>query len=307
MVDTYALVDVGPQFTPLRYGLLSAADEVPTDASDTKWQQGTVFQGDLCAVPATVTGGPCKVTGVTKSPTATGIPSTAAQAFSVYAWVACSPVGHGDQLEDLVARTRQLLTNGEGRAVEQVFWTGTAANGTIFPHLAANAQQLATPMGAMTVELQAAAAVQTTGAPVDVVEALGLLEGYLGSCYGGEGVIHVPAQALAHLDAYSLVRAEGAVLRTRAGHKVAVYGSNNRQGPTGANPTAGQAWFYATGNVVFRRSGVKELGRRPADFVGRADNSTVYVVERTYVLDWDCCLGAAQVSLGGPSTSGVGA
>lgn len=305
MVDTYQLVDVGPRFTPLRYGLLSAADEIAD--GDPHWRQGTLMQGALCAVPATVTGGPCRVTGITKTPTVTGIPSTAAQPFSVYAWIYCSPVGHGDDLAELSTRTRQLLTNGEGRAVEQVFWSGNASNGVIYPHLAANAQVLASPMGAMTVELQAAASVQTTGAPVDVVEALGLLEGYLGSCYGGEGVIHVPAAAVAHLDAYGLLRKEGAYLRTLLGHRVAAYASNNRQGPTGANAAAGQAWFYATGQVVFRRGPVKDLGQKPSDFVGRTENTTVFVVERPYVLDWDCCLGAVQVSLGGPSQSGVGA
>lgn len=305
MVDTYQLVDVGPRFTPLRYGLLSAADEA-TDG-DAHWQMGTVFQGDICAVPATVTGGPCKATGITKVPSVSGIPSSAAQSFAVYAWIYCSPVGHGDNLADLTDRTSRLLTNGEGRAVESVFWSGVASNGTVAPHLAANAQVLAAAQGAMTVELQSAATAVTTGAPVDVVEALGLLEGALGACYGGEGIIHIPAGALPHLDAWSLVRAEGAVLRTRAGHKVAVYASNNRQGPTGANAAAGQAWLYATGNVVFRRGPIRPLGTKPADFVGRADNSTVYVVERTYVLDWDCCHFAAQVSLGGVAAGGVGA
>jgi hypothetical protein len=51
--------------------------------------------------------------------------------------------------------------------------------------------------------------------------------------------------------------------------------------------------------VTVRRSPVKRPGTRPADFVGRAKNDTVYVAERTYVLDWDCCHLAAQVSLPG--------
>lgn len=296
MVDTYALVEAGPRFTPLRYGLLSAADEVPTTGEDTKWQQGTVFQGDLCAVPATVTGGPCRTTSITKSPTVTGIPSTAAEPFSVYAWLACSPVGHGDQLEDLIRRTRLLLTNGEGRAVENVFWTGQASNGIVRPHLAEDTPSDATAMGAMTVELQTAATV-VSGSPVSPVVALSLLEGELAECYGGEGVIHVPAGAIAHLSNLGMIRAEGATLRTLLGNKIAAYASGNRQGPTGVAPGAGLAWWYATGNVVFRRSGIKELGTRPADFVGRADNSTVYVVERTYVLDWDCCHLAVQVQM----------
>lgn len=294
MVDTYQLVDVGPRFTPLRYGLLSAADEVPD--SDAHWRQGTVLQGDLCAVPLAVTGGPCKASGITKVPSVSGIPSTAAQPFSVYAWINCAPVGHGDDLSDLVDRTHQLLTNGEGRAVEGVFWSGVAANGTVYPHLAANAQVMATAMGAMSVELQSAATV-VSGAPLTPVQALSVLEGQLATCYGGEGIIHVPAGAIALLSNLGMIYAEGAVLRTRLGNKVAAYASGNRQGPTGANPGAGLAWWYATGQVVFRRSGIKDLGQRPAEFVGRADNSTVFVSERTYVLDWDCCHLAAQVQM----------
>jgi hypothetical protein len=294
VVDTYQLVDVGPQFTPLRYGLLSAADEAPD--SDAHWQLGTVLQGNLCAVPATVTGGPCRATGITKAPTVTGVPSTAAEPFSVYAWIDCSPIGHGDNLADLVARTRQLLTNGEGRAVEHVFWTGQASNGEVRPHLAADATVDATAMGAMTVELQSAATV-VSGSPLAPVNALSLLEGELARCYGGEGIIHVPAGAVALLSNLGMIRAEGAVLRTRLGNKIAAYASGNREGPDGTAPGAGLAWWYATGQVIFRRTPIKELGRKPGDFVNRATNDTVFVVERTYVLDWDCCHLAAQVTM----------
>lgn len=307
MPGSYQLVDEGPRFTPLRYGLLSAADEVTADG-DPHWQLGIEFQGQVCAVPLTVSGGPCKATGISKVPTATGVPASAAEAFTVYAWLNCAPIGQGNDLADLEARTKQLLTNGEGRAVEQTFWTGVAANGNIRPRLASNAAVFAESQGAMTVQLQSAATVLTaTGTPVDMVEGLSLIEGYLSSCYGGEGIIHVPSSALPILSAYDLVQREGAVLRTLAGHKVAVYASNNRQGPDGTNPAAGSTWIYATGNVFYRRSAIKATGTRPGDYVGRADNSTVFVVERTYVLDWDCCHGAALVSLGGVVPGTVGA
>lgn len=307
MPGSYQLVDEGPRFTPLRYGLLSAADEVPD--SDRHWQLGIEFQGQVCAVPLTVSGGPCKATGISKVPTATGVPASAAEAFTVYAWMNCAPIGQGQDLVDLERRTKQLLTNGEGRAVERTFWTGVAANGNIRPRLASNAQVFAESQGATTVELQSAATLLTaSGTPVDIVEGLSLIEGYLSSCYGGEGIIHIPAAALPVLNAYGdgLVHREGAVLRTMAGHKVAVYASNNRQGPDGTNPTAGSTWIYATGNVFYRRSEIKTTGTRPGDYVGRSKNSTVYVVERTYVLDWDCCHAAALVSLGGVTSGAVG-
>jgi hypothetical protein len=297
-VRQFQLVEAGPSFTPLRFGLLSAA--APVTDSDPHWQQGTVVLLDPCGIPLSVTGGPCSASGITKSPTVTGLGASAAEPFSVYAWINCAPVGHGDNLEDLKARTEQLLTNGEGRAIESVFWTGDTANGPIggvHPHLAEDAALFSESMGAQTVELQSAASVLTTGAPVSVVEGLALLEGALGACYGGEGVIHVPAAAVAHLSNMSVLTRQGSQLRTELGNVVAAYSSGNREGPTSVAPAAGQAWMYATGAVFIRRSGIKNLGMRPAEFVGRADNSTVYVVERTYVIDWTCCHFAVQVNI----------
>jgi hypothetical protein len=298
VVRQFQLVESGPTFIPLRYGLLSAATLI-TDP-DPHWQQGTVAQLDPCGIPMAVTGGPCSATGITKSPSVTGLGASAAEPFSIYAWVNCAPVGHGDELQDLRARTEQLLTNGEGRAVESVFWTGNTANGppeSIHPHLAADAALFSDAMGAQTVELQSAASVVTTGSPVSVVEGLALLEGALAECYGGEGVIHIPAAAVAHLSSMGVISRQGSQLRTLMGNVVAVYSSGNRQGPDGTEPATGQAWMYATGAVWIRRSPIKGLGQRPADFVGRADNSTVYVVERTYVVDWSCCHLAAQVNI----------
>lgn len=299
MPATYQLIENGPPFTPLRYGLLSAATVV--DDIDPHWQLGTVTQYDPCGVPLAVTGGPCSATGIEKVPTVTGMGASAAEPFSVYAWIDCSTVGHGDDLEDLRSATEQLLTNGEDRAVGSVFWSGVAANGAVRPHLASDAQVMADPMGAQTVELQSAADVLTTGGPVSITEAIGMVEGALASCYGGEGVIHVPAQAVIHLSNVGVVTRQGNQLRTLLGNVVAVYASGNREGPDGSEASDGQGWIYGTGSVVARRSPIKPLGRRPGDFVGRAKNDVVYVVERTYVVDWDCCHVAAQVSLPGAS------
>jgi hypothetical protein len=299
MAQTYQLIENGPPFAPLRYGLLSAATVV--DDLDPHWMLGIVTQYDVCGVPLTVTGGPCSATGIDKVPTVTGIGSSAAEPFSVYAWIDCSTVGHGNELEDLVAATEQLLTNGEDRAVGSVVWSGNAANGVIRPHLAENTAVMADAMGAETVQLQSAADVLTTGGPVSITDAIGMVEGALASCYGGEGVIHVPAQAVIHLSNVGVVTRQGNQLRTLLGNVVAVYASGNREGPTGSVAADGQGWIYGTGAVQVRRSPIVRLGRRPGDFVGRAKNDVVYVVERTYVVDWDCCHAAAQVSLPGAS------
>lgn len=301
--DTPFVVVNGPRFTPLGYGLLSAAQVV--DDADPHWKIGTEFQPDACDADKTVAafcvaGGPATGTGE-KVPTITGAPMSAAEPFTVYAFHDCGVVGWGDDLEDLQKRAMRQLDAGEGRAVERVFWTGIPDGGpTVRPHLAEDTAVMATPSGAITKQLQSAATVLTTGA-VDVLEAMSLLEGALASCYGGEGVIHVPAAAVPHLANHSLIRAQGPQFRTLLGNIVAAYSAGSLMGPTGADAGAGTAWLYATGAVMGRRSTPSPRGLVPArDFVGRDDNSSVYLVERTYVFDWDCCHLAAQATLVAP-------
>jgi hypothetical protein len=295
------VVQNGPTFTPLKYGLLSAA-QIRTDP-DPHWQSGIQFQPDACDADKSVSsfcvaGGPATGTPG-KIPTATGAGSSAAEPFTVYAFTTCAPVGWGDNLEDMVARATRQLDAGEGRAVERVFWTGAPDGGpTVFPHLAHDANVFANTQGPMTVQQQAAATVLT--GTFRILDAVAAVEGALSACYGGEGVIHIPADALTGLAAMGAVKQDGPNIRTWAGHIVAVYSANVKQGPTHADAAAGSAWVYGTGAVMAYRSPVKPAGQRPASFVGRADNSTVFLVERTFVLDWDCCLFAAK---GGYSTA----
>jgi hypothetical protein len=298
----FVVVD-GPRFTPLGYGLLAAAQVV--DDPNPHWQVGTKFQPDACDAGKAVTtfcvaGGPATGTGE-KIPTVTGAGSSAAEPFTVYAFHNCSPVGWGDDLTDYQARATRQLDRGEGRVVERMFWTGTPDVGpTIFPHLAHDATVTATADGASTVTLQTAASVVTGGTAVTPVVALSLLEGALASCYGGEGVIHVPFAAVALLAEHGLLRVQGPQLRTLGGHIVAAHAAGSTHGPNGSPASAGEAWWYATGAVVARRSAIKPTGVRSArDFLGRRDNSTVFVVERTFVIDWDCCHFAAQVDMAG--------
>lgn len=292
------LVGAGAPFSPLRFGLLSAASEIPDPTPH--WRNGTIVRHDSCSA-ATATSFICPPgTGSPKVAAATGAASdtTAAEPFTVVAWLPCAPIGQGPNLADLRARTERLLDRAEGRAVEEVFWTGVAGTYTVSPHLAEDTAVTITEGAFVGISLQTAATV-VSGSPVSVVEGLGLLEGALSDCYGGEGIIHVPRSALARLSQTGMVRAEGPQLRTLGGNVVAAYSSNSREGPTGAVAGAGLAWFYATGMVWYRRSPMTTPGTSPGSYVGRADNTTVYVAERSYVFDWDCCHFAAQVTLGG--------
>lgn len=286
---------VAPPFAPARYGLLTVVDQ-PIDP-DPHWQAGIEFQPDPCG-PASATIMNCPVVTIpAKSPTATGLGVVGAEPFTVYAEVPCSPIGQGNDIEDLRSRAVNALTRGEARTVETVFWTGTVPSITgtpVMPHLAEDTAVFEALTGT---RLQTAATVVTTGAAVDVVEAIGLLEGALAVCYGGEGVIHVPATAVAALAAYSLLVKDGDRLRTFYGNRVAVYSSDDREGPTGANPAAGQGWFYATGAITLRRTGINDALASKSSAFDRSNNTAVYIAERTYVIGWDCCHLAAQVSL----------
>jgi len=298
VAQTLQEVETGPQYTPLRYGLLSAARSVP-DANG-HWQNGTLIRVDPCEPAAVVTGAGCTTAVHTKVPTGT-IGWSAAQPFQVYGAVQCSPVGWGDDVAELERLATQHLTNGEGRAVEHAFWTGQAQDGgVIYPHLAADDEVLLDDMTPVA-ELQSAAVV-VSGGPVGVMEGIQLLEGALAQCYGGEGFIHIPATAVARLSNVGVVREQGGQLRTLLGNTVVVYSSGDREGPDGSNPPAGQSWIYATGSVWYRRSPVKALGRRPGDFLARDKNTMFYVVERTYVVDWDCCHLAVLVEIPGAAT-----
>jgi hypothetical protein len=274
-------------FAPHRYGLFSVVDEPPSE----RFRGGVDFQPDACDAAQT-TSDDCP-TGISphKLPTTTGLGTWAATPFTVFSWIDCAPVG----FEDAQSRTVTALRRGEERAVERAIWTGSASvtgAATIYPHLAASAAS-GTSSGAV---LQTAAVVAVTGSP-GITRALGALEGAFLACYGGEGVLHVPAEALANLARdQQLVQDGPNRLRTWNGLRIAVYASNNKEGPTGAVAPAGKAWLYATSAVSMRRTGVEEASS-VIEGLDRGNNTLRYIAERTYVLNWDCCTYAVQTDL----------
>lgn len=279
-----------PPFAPHRFGLLTVVDTPPPVDH---WRGGVETQPNPCD-PADTTLDDCP-SGVSPhlAATSTGLASYGANAFTVYAEIDCSPVGF---YADVQERTVSSLRNGEERAVERVVWTGAAVTTgapLVMPHLAANAE-VRDPADSSII-LQSASVVAVTGTP-NVTRALGALEGAFLSCYGGEGVLHIPAEALAPLVERQQIVQDGTRLRTWNGLRVAVYASNNREGPTGVAPAAGKAWFYATGAISMRRGDVEETASVLESF-DRSNNTMRYSAQRTYVLNWDCCQFAVQTDL----------
>lgn len=282
-----------PSVTPLPYGLTSVVQLI--DDPDIHWRNGIQYQPDVCET-ALVTLAQCPVvTGFTKTVTSDGLPARGAEPFTVYADISCSaPGGFWEESE---ARTIAALTNGEGRAVERVFWTGNAdtpSGGVVRPHLAEDTESFDETGQVL---LQPAATVGVTGT-VDIVEGIGLLEAALASCYPGVGVIHAPRATLTHMAANHIVERMGPRMQTLSGTPVAFGAGYPGTAPDGSTPPAGTVWLYATGAITMRRSEVMLTSTRAAA-LDRSVNTLRLIAERTYVIGWDCCLLALPVSLGG--------
>jgi hypothetical protein len=290
-----------PVYTPSPYGLLTAVDL--RAGEDLHWQMGVTWE-DVCG-GAGVTLDPC----VTSAPAITGvgmIPAKAATTsrtiwgatpFTAYSEIDCSPV---DFWEDRENTLQMALNRFESYQVERTFWTGYAperngqsglANG-VFPHLAANTAINETALG-RTIILQQAAVVPT-GAALNVVNALGLLEQGLANCLNGTGVIHVP-QALAP-DIALLVQKQGNRLISPGGNTVSIGNGYAGTGPDGSTPAAGTCWVYATGPIFAYRGPAQMRLMDGAAPLNRSVNLVKAIIERTYLLGYGCCLVAALVN-----------
>lgn len=288
-----------PTFTPSNYGLLSVV-EMPAP-SGPHWQNGITYTSHCVTGQGSVTYDECiTVTGTGGPPpppqSKSGNVSTAhrgATPFTPYVEFDCSAVGN----EDAAATATRALAQAEPFRVEHAFWTGqlTTLGGDfvgVFPHLAANT--VVVDSGGVLLQ-----SVPVTGGPFDVAQGLGFLEAELGECYGGRGVIHVPAFALASLMAWNLVVVSGPTLKTPKGNLIAVGDGYPGTSPAGANPSAGTSWLYATGAVFAYRSQVMIPPIRES--IDRSENTIKMIAERTYVLGYECCHIGALVTLGVPT------
>lgn len=302
------LIVNGPTFTTSPYGLWDAVQK--PSASDPHWQNGITWV-DRCPAGDTAYDECIAVTGTGGAPTAQAAKAATftqdfrgATSFAVFAEFDCSGVGIiGDQMaiaDDALARVEQWQA-------ERAFWTGiagkTASGGvaqtTVFPHLAADTE-LADPNDS-TITLQTASVIVTGGgASQDPAVALGVLEAELADCYHGQGVIHMPAEALPTFAAWKLLREEGGALYTVKGNRVVVGDGYTGSSPAGAAPAAGTTWIYATGAVFGYRADVPVIKNAVEGF-DRIENTYKMIAERVYVLGFECCHLATLVDLGVPT------
>jgi hypothetical protein len=292
-------------FQPLPYGLLEVAS-VPADNSDPHWQRGVAYQTP-CVTGATTYDECLVVTGSGGAPPAPSskaenvdLSFRAALPFTVYARFDCSPVGvSGTEREQLA---EQALASVQGWQVERTVWTGLAdGQDVVFPSLSGDTAAVYS-QGSQTALLQSPVVTGNSTA-TDAVTGVGLLEGLLGDCHAGVGVIHVPQAALPTI--WPLVKVQGGRLKTLAGNDVAVGAGYPGTGPGGVAAGDGEAWLYGTG-PVFAYRGERLSIREPADALDRANNTLSLLAERTFAVGWGCCHFAVLISLGASSAGGGG-
>jgi hypothetical protein len=224
------------------------------------------------AVPATAAAGAttleCTVEVPPEYPTKTielGLDPVQGRPFMVYESASC---GVGLDAAEATARADRRLLLHEQYWVEQHFTT-TELRGAAVD----------TPNG-------------TTALPF--LSALGLLEREIAARYGGLGVIHASrdlAPWAAHLN---VAYADGDRQRTELDNLWAFGSGYSTASPTGVAAPDGQAWLYATGPVVIKRS---EIQTR-TDF-STTRNIRMALAERAYVVTADCLRLAVLAALPG--------
>lgn len=134
---------------------------------------------------------------------------------------------------------------------------------------------------------------------VDPVVGLAILEGHASWNYAGQPTLHVPRTiGSLLLNKYAAIHYDGSTLRTELGAKVAADGGyeSPNQGPTGAAPSAGELWLYASGEVSYAAS--TPITQSGLDLVETTDSNRFRILrERAYIASVDCYTAAVRVKV----------
>lgn len=271
----------GPVYVPApnplvpRYGLVKVATG-PLDLPVHGRIGGLQYETGVCDFPLCYEV-ECQEGHNTK--TLTNSPNTIiGNPFIVYSSLLCAPVGLTDE------RVRQFLYEqlaaGEQGVVEDTFSRGACGQSPSLANNTPNATALT--------------------ASANVVLAVTKLEAWLYARYGLPGVLHVPYTMAAYMSFHHLVEYDSrGILRTDAGTAV-VFGNYAGLGVAGAAPAAGSTNIYITGQVALYRTGDGDLFvTTMADTLNRTTNQVTAVMEREYVLTYDCFAAATETVITG--------
>lgn len=259
-----------------RYGLFAAANG-PFDLPYQAINGGLQYEIGTCDLPLGYEVN-CQQDHASKTfqdaiTTKTGYP------FVVYSSIECGAVGLTNERQTRVRNfLYQQLSAGEQATVENIF------------SQSAFGQTEGLANNAATVNL---------GAADGPVEGVSILEDWLYAQYGLPGVLHVPARGAAYVKGAKVITRDTPTMpwKTAMGTVVSM-GNYAGVGPTGSAPTAGTTWMYITGQVAVWRTPDSALLDIPVGQVlNRATNTVEIVMEREYVVTYDCYVAGVQVTL----------
>lgn len=275
-----------PTCVPARYSLLSVAEV--EDRPDGHWQAGVEYDLESCDSLFVVQACPALPEQKDKgSQDAPGTLSTQySDPFTMVAKYECSTGGEAFLQEAWdIAETR--LSRGEGRTLEQTFWSGKDAFGEDIR------QSLGTDPDAENLT-------PTPGTAVDITTGLALLEEWAGENYPCSPIIHANRGIGVYLAERNLVATEASVLLSRGtGSRIAIGGGYGSDGPTGDATPDGTGWMYVTGSIRVVRGPVFWTPDKGNDgqALARMTNDIAVYAERTYAIEKDCITGAVLVEL----------
>lgn len=195
--------------------------------------------------------------------------------FAVYSGVICKAVAF-DQAH-AAAELERVFTNRESMAVARAIMQTRFIAGTSW---------------------SAATDLTPAGGAVDPSVGLAILEGDAGVNYGGTPVIHAARTVGSLLTRNGQAAMSGDVLVSALGTPIAADPGyqNPNNGPTGAAPSAGETWMYASGAVSLAASTPFQQGG--IDLVESGDSNRIRILrERQYLAAVDCYTAAVRVKV----------
>lgn len=200
--------------------------------------------------------------------------------FVVYSGIECGIVGLANWGQERIRKyLYEQLTAGEQATVENIFSNSGFG------------QTLGLANNPNTVNL---------GAATNIVDAVGVLEEWLYARYGLPGVIHAPMRAAAYVKSSKLIHKDSVQepWRTAVGTKVS-FGNYSGVNPTGGPAATGTTWIYITGQVAVWRTPDAQLLDVPLpQVINRATNSVDILMEREYVVTYDCFVAGIEAGFG---------